>query len=178
MSASPFQSLAPGLRAVPAVLLTLVLALLSVRAYELSSLITLQLLLVLHPLYYWTIFRPALFPAWLAFLLGFAFDMVSNSLLGLTAFLLVLAQLVIVRQRRYLLSQSFATQWAGFLLMALGVEGVRWAVMGLATWRLFSPASAFASGLCNAALYSLTSLVMLGCLRLISGSSTRETLQD
>lgn len=167
----------PALRAIPAVILTLLFALFSMRSFELSSLITLQMLLILHPLYYWTIFRPQLFPAWLAFLLGFAIDLVAGNLLGLNAFLLVFVSLVIGRQRRYLLSQPFATQWAGFLLVSLTVEALRWLVMGLVTMTLFSPASAFASALCNAALYPLTSLVMSLALKLISPYNASETLQ-
>jgi rod shape-determining protein MreD len=166
----------PAIRAVPAVALTLLLALLSMRSFELSSLVTLQLLLVMHALYYWTVFRPSLFPAWAAFLLGFAIDLMAGRLLGLNAFLLVFATLVIMRQRRYLRSQPFATQWAGFLLVALGAEAIRWLVMGLVTMTMFSPASALASAVCSAALYPLTSLVMLGCLRLISPRDDGETL--
>jgi rod shape-determining protein MreD len=165
-------------RAVPAILLTLVLALFSMRSFELSPLITLQLLLVLHPIYYWTLFRPTLFPAWLAFLLGFAIDLVAGSLLGLNAFLLVFASLVIARQRRYLLSQPFATQWAGFLLVSLAAEAIRWSVMGLVTMTVFSPASAAASAICNAALYPLTSLVMYGALALISPYKIKDKIQD
>lgn len=168
----------PAIRAVPAVALTLVMALFSMQSFVLSDLVTLQLLLVLHPLYYFTVFRPALFPAWLAFLLGFSIDLVGGSLLGLNAFLLVFASLVISRQRRYLLSQPFATQWAGFLVLSLAAEGLRWLVMGAVTMTLFSPASAFASAICNAALYPLTSLVLLGAYALISPDKTRETLAD
>jgi rod shape-determining protein MreD len=164
-------------RAVPAIALTLLLALFSMRSFELSPLITLQLLLVLHALYYWTLFRPTLFPAWLAFLLGFAIDLMGN-LLGLNAFLLVFASLVIGRQRRYLLSQPFATQWAGFLLVCLAAEAIRWGVMGLVTMTLFSPASALASAICNAALYPLTSLVMYGAFTLISPYKIKDKLQD
>mgnify|MGYP000290361811 CR=1 FL=1 len=167
----------PAIRAIPAIILILVMVFFSIRSFELSELITLQLLLVLHPLYYFIIYRPSLFPAWLAFLLGFAIDLVGGSLLGLNAFLLVFASLVISRQRRYLLSQPFATQWAGFLVLSIGAEAIRWLVMGAVTMTMFSPASAFASAICNAALYPLTSLVMLGSYALISGSNARDTLE-
>lgn len=166
----------PAIRAIPAIVLILLFALFSMRSFELSDLITLQLLLILHPLYYWLVFRPGLFPAWLAFLLGFAIDLVGGSLLGLNAFLLVFAHLVIMRQRRYLLSQPFATQWAGFLVVSFAAEAIRWLVMGAVTMTIFPPASAFASALCNAALYPLSSLVMLGAFQLISPARTRETL--
>lgn len=166
----------PAIRVVPAIAVTMLLAVLSMKSFELSFLMTLQMLLVMHPLYYWSVFRPGLFPAWYAFLLGFAVDLVSGQLLGLNAFLLVFATLVIGRQRRYLLSQPFATQWAGFLVLSLCAEAIRWLVMGLVSMTLFSPASALASALCSAALYPLTSLVMLACLRLISPRSSGESI--
>lgn len=166
----------PVISAVPAALVTVLCCLLSLRSFELSSLVTLNLLLVMHPLYYWCVFRPSLFPAWAAFLLGFTIDLVTGRLLGLNAFLLVMVSLVILRQRRYLLSQPFATQWAAFLLLCLSAEGLRWAVMVAVTMTPFSPASALTSAGFNAALYPITALVMLGCLRLISPRSNSETL--
>lgn len=166
----------PAIRAIPAFALTLLLAVFSMRSFELSDLITLQLLLVLHPIYYWTIFRPSLFPAWLAFLLGFAIDLVNGGLLGLNAFLLVFASLVITKQQRYLLSQPFPTQWAGFLFVSFAAEGIRWLVICAANMTMFSPASALTSALCSAAIYPLTSLVMLGTYQLISPSRTAQKL--
>lgn len=165
-----------ALRALPAILLMLAAAFLSVHAYALSSLVTLQVLLILHPLYHWTVFRPGLFPVWLAFLLGFALDLWEGRLLGLNAFLFVFAALIIARQRRYLLSQPFATQWAGFLLVALGVEVLRWLVMNAIAFTLFPPASALVSAVCNAALYPLTALVMSGALKLISPAKSPSLL--
>lgn len=167
------------LRAIPAVLVTLLFAALSLlKGYELSSLLTLQILFILHPLYYWSVFRPALFPPWFAFLIGFAIDVYVGSLLGLNAFLLVFISLVIARQERYLRSQPFATQWAGFMLVCVGAEFIRWLIMSAATMTLFPIASQMVSALCNAALYPVTVLVMSLPLKLISGRSRFEKLQD
>ena len=174
MAAIPFQ-----IRAVPAVLVTLIFAALSVlQGYELSSLITLQILLILHPLYFWSVFRPSLFPAWMAFLIGFAIDIRVGSLLGLNAFLLVFISLLIGRQQRYLRSQPFATQWAGFMLVCIGAELIRWFIMSVATMTLFPVVSQLVSGLCNAALYPITVLVLGPALKLVSGRSNFEKLQD
>lgn len=167
------------LRAVPAVLVTLVFVALSIlKGYELTSQVTLQILFILHPLYYWGVFRPSLFPAWLAFLIGFAIDLYVGSLLGLNAFLLVFVSLVIGRQQKYLRSQPFATQWAGFLMVCIGAEVLRWMIMSVATLTLFPVLSQLISGLCNAALYPLTVLVMALPLKVISGRSSFDKLQD
>ncbi len=156
----------------------MLMAVLSMQTYVLSPLLTLSLLLVLHPLYFWSFNKPMAFPAWLAFLLGVAIDLVSGKLLGLNAFLLVFLSVIISHQRRYLLSQPFATQWAGFLFVCLAAEGLRWLVMVVVTLTLFSPASALVSAILCAALYPLSALVMRGCLRVISPDQSSESLQD
>lgn len=167
----------PAIRAVPAVAFTLFMGVMSLQTFVLSPILTLSMLLVFHPLYYWCVFRPSLFPAWLAFLLGISIDFVSG-FLGLNAFLLVFASFVIMRQRRYLLSQPFATQWAGFMFVSLSAELLRWLVMMGVNFTFFSPVSALVSAVCSAALYPFTALVMQGCVRLISPDRTNESLQD
>jgi rod shape-determining protein MreD len=166
----------PAIRAVPASLFTLLLALMSMHSFNLSSLLTVNMLLVLHALYYWSIFRPSVLPFWVAFILGFMVDLVSGNLLGLNAFLFVLSMLVISSQRRYLLSQPFAAQWAGFLCVALAVECIRWGVMMLVNWAFLSPASGLVSAVLSAVLYPVTALIMLGCLRIITHHEAERTL--
>lgn len=167
------------IRAIPAIVLTLLFAALSLmNAYPLSATLSLQILFILHPLYYWGVFRPSLFPAWFAFLLGFMIDIYTDGLLGLNAFLLVFLSLLIDRQGRYLRSQPFSTQWVGFLLVCMGAEVVRWFIMSLANFTLFPIASQLMSGLCNAALYPVTALVIGLSFKLISGRSSYDKLQD
>ncbi|HEY8963476.1 MAG TPA: rod shape-determining protein MreD [Alphaproteobacteria bacterium] len=174
MAVVPFH-----VRAIPAILITLLFAALSLmQSYPLSGSLTLQILFILHPLYYWCVFKPSLFPAWLAFLLGFAIDVYVGQLLGLNAFLLVFVSLVIAKQQRYLRSQPFATQWAGFMLVCIGTEALRWLVMSMALMTLFPVVSPLISALCNAALYPVTVLVMGPALKLISGRSNYEKLHD
>jgi rod shape-determining protein MreD len=166
----------PAIRTVPAVIFTVLLAAMSVHAFELSSLLTLNILFILHPLYYWSIYRPTILPFWAAFVLGFLIDLVSGNLLGLNAFVLVLSMIMISNQRRYLLSQPFATQWAGFLCVSVAVECIRWLVMMLVNWAYLSPVSGFVSAVFSAVLYPVTALIMLGCLRLIAHHTTERTL--
>ena len=173
MAIIPFQ-----LRAVPAVVVTFLFTALSlVKGYELSSILTVQLLLILHPLYYWGVFRPSLFPAWLAFLIGFAIDIRVGNLLGLNAFLLVFIMMMVAKQQRYLRSQPFATQWTGFTLICLAAELIRWAILSALNVVPFPIMSALVSGVCNAALYPVTTLVMGLALKLISGPARFEKLQ-
>ncbi|NBX65866.1 MAG: rod shape-determining protein MreD [Proteobacteria bacterium] len=164
-------------RVAPAIAFILLLALLSMQSFTLSSLLTVNMALVLHALYFWSVFRPRIFPAWLAFLLGFLIDIVSGRLLGLNAFLFVFIQLVILRQRRYLLSQPFATQWGAFLFLALVAEALRWGIMALVDTAILSPLPALTSAVCSAAIYPITALVMQACLRVISPYTSCDRLE-
>lgn len=167
-----------ALRAAPAIILILLFALFSMQSFELSSLLTVNMVLLLHPLYFWSVFRPRIFPAWLAFILGFLVDIVSGRLLGLNAFLFVFIQYVILKQRRYLLSQPFATQWGAFLFLSIVAEAIRWSVMALADMSILSPLPALTSAVCCAALYPISALVMQACLRVISSHTSHDRLED
>jgi rod shape-determining protein MreD len=166
----------PAIRTVPAAVFTLFLAMMSLHVFELSQLLTLSVLFVIHPLYYWTVFRPSIFPVWLAFVLGFLIDLVSGNVLGLNAFLFVLSVLVIAKQQRYLLSQPFAAQWAGFFLVSLSIELMRWLLMMLVNWAFLSPAPGLVSAILSGALYPVTALVMLACLRVIQPHKAESSL--
>lgn len=167
------------LKTIPVSLIILFYAGLSLAGgYTLGSVYTIQILLLLHPLYYLGVFRPGAFPVWLAFLLGFFVDLQVGRLLGLNAFLLVVLSLLIHEQQRYLRSQPFATQWAGFLVMCFGVEGVRWAVMTVTHMTVFSPVSAGISALANAALYPLSAVCMGAVLKMLFGRHDVEKLGD
>lgn len=180
MSATPFNSFKSAIL----LLIILFYAAISLPSgYQLgvgmmSMPITIQVLFILHPLYYLGVFKPGFFPVWLAFLLGFLIDLLVGRLLGLNAFLLVMLSLMIGRQQRYLRSQPFATQWAGFFVLCFGAEGVRWGVMVLTHMTLFSPVSAMISALANAAIYPLSALFMGGVLRVLYGRSEVEKLSD
>lgn len=180
MTASPFD---PLKSAVLLFIILLFAALSLPNGYQpsgkfMGEAITIQILFILHPLYYLGVFKPGAFPIWLAFLLGFLIDLLVGRLLGLNAFLLVMFSLLIGRQQRYLRSQPFATQWAGFLVLCFAAEGVRWLGMVLTSMTWFSLMSALISALANAAIYPLSALFMGGVLRVLYGRSEVEKLSD
>lgn len=67
-------------------------------------------------LYFWLIYRPALWPAWLIFTLGLAFDLAGSGLAGLNGFSFLGLALIIKGQRRFLLGQPWHMVWAGFVV--------------------------------------------------------------
>lgn len=104
------------------------LLLLSVVPLRIAHLGELRPAFILMAVYYWSILRPA--PLVGVFILGLILDLLSAYPLGMSALVLVVAQLLASSQRKFLLGQSFLVIWAGFALVALGA--------GLAQWLIFS----------------------------------------
>ncbi len=78
---------------------------------------------------YWTLVRPRAMGPFTVFLFGILVDLISFCPLGLHAFVFVLAQAVLRRQRRFLVGQGFWVLWAAFTLLAFVAAFV---LMGLA----------------------------------------------
>lgn len=68
---------------------------------------------------YWTLVRPRAMGPILVFMFGLLTDLISFSPVGLHAFVFVLAQAVLKRQRRFLVGQGFWVLWAAFAVLAL-----------------------------------------------------------
>jgi rod shape-determining protein MreD len=82
--------------------------------------------LPLMGVYYWAIYRPDLLPAWLAFLVGFLYDIMAGTPLGVNALVLLLVQGVAASQRKFFLGKSFMVAWWAFGLLAAGSIGLSW----------------------------------------------------
>lgn len=109
-------------------------AFLFVNAYHIriDALIAVKLPLLLAAIYYWSLFRPALLPSWLVFLLGVGFDFLTGLPLGLHALIFLLLQWLVRDQRLILTGQSFFAIWIGFSLVLSLVYISEWAVMAAA----------------------------------------------
>lgn len=70
---------------------------------------------------YWTLVRPRAMGPFVVFLFGIATDLITFLPLGLHAFVFVLAQIVLKRQRRFLVGQGFLVLWASFAILAFSV---------------------------------------------------------
>lgn len=81
--------------------------------------------LALICIYFWTVQRPEAMSAAGAFGLGLMQDLLTDFALGANAATLLLAHVLAIAQRRFLLSQSFLVAWMAFGLFAIGAEGMR-----------------------------------------------------
>lgn len=84
-------------------------------------------------IYYWAVFRPAVFPASMAFATGIVMDLLIGLTVGVNAFVLVSMRWIIVVQSRFLGGQQFLAQWL--------VYGIVTVLGQLVLWLLYSALS-------------------------------------
>lgn len=93
----------------------------------------------LMTVFYWAIYRPDLFPAIAAFVLGLWQDILVGSPIGLHALILLLANWAIVSQRTFFQGKSFGVIWWCFSLVALAASIVSWVIVCGLNVTLVSP---------------------------------------
>jgi len=102
--------------------LTFLIVLLSVVPLPVPEYAVLAPSFALMSVYYWTVHRPDLFPAWGAFAVGLFDDVLSGSPLGVNAFVLLLAHFAIVAQHKVFRGKAFWLVWAAFAFIAFGAQ--------------------------------------------------------
>jgi rod shape-determining protein MreD len=116
-------------------------------------LVILAPMLLVMAVYYWSIYRPKLLPAWLAFVLGLMHDLLSGGPLGMTALLLLTLRGLGVSQRRLFVSRSFVLNWWGFALTATATSIVWWIAISIYHVRWLDPTLALLQCAMACALY-------------------------
>jgi rod shape-determining protein MreD len=119
---------------------TLVLLLLTAVPTRLPGYAGIAPMLPLMGVYYWAIYRPDLLPAWVAFIVGLLYDVISGTPLGVNALVMLLVQGTSAAQRKFFLGKSFAVAWWAFGLLAAGAVGLAWLLVAFLTSRAIDPA--------------------------------------
>ncbi|MEQ8966407.1 MAG: rod shape-determining protein MreD [Azospirillaceae bacterium] len=88
-------------------------------------------MLVLMPVYFWTVHRPDLLPFPVTFAAGLLHDALTGAPLGLHAIVLLFCQGVVLTQRRFLAGKSFFVLWWGFLFTVVVATTLEWVLFGL-----------------------------------------------
>lgn len=91
--------------------------------------------LVLMAIYYWAIYRPTLVPPWQCFLVGLVMDILNHTTLGLNAIVLLIVQLLVRDQRKFLMGQPYIVIWAVYGLVAVCASCMQWGLHGLMEMR-------------------------------------------
>ncbi len=128
MKPSLGQRLDNGLRQFLPVITVLLLALLQVVPTRIPGFAHVAPALPLVAVFYWSAYRPDLFPATAAFAAGVFCDIVGGGALGVQALIFLLAQGAVASQRRFLLGAPFVIVWLAFVFIATMAAGLAWAL--------------------------------------------------
>lgn len=141
------------MRALVPPFVTLVIVLLSQLPYGAPYLPEVTPALSLIAVYYWSIYRPELLPAYAVFLIGLVQDILSGTPLGITALVLLVVHAIVSAQRRVFLGKTFLVEWWGFLLVAGGALAATWLIASLFFVALLPPGPVVVQLLLTVALY-------------------------
>ena len=125
--------------------------------------------LALMAVFYWSIYRPDLMPAAVAFVAGLLFDMLSGGPPGLHAFVFVVVQAVAASQRRFFLGKVFPVEWLGFCLVAMGTFLVLWGLGSLYIGAIVKGSAIAIQALLTITLYPVMTWIMIRARRAVSG---------
>ena len=137
---------------VPGVL-ALCLLVIGVLPLGLPSIVPATPILALAAVYYWSIYRPDLMPAPLAFALGLMHDILTGGPPGQTALILLLVQGACLSQRRAVIGKPFLVDWVGFVLIAAGTYAAAWLLACLFYFAVIDPAPVVAQWFLSIVLY-------------------------
>jgi rod shape-determining protein MreD len=154
-------------RVLIAQVLTLILFALNLVSFSLPYAGEMRPFFLLMAIYYWAIYRPTLLPPIAAFALGLGLDILSGFPVGLNALLLLAVQMIVRRNRLFLMGQPYGMVWMGFGLTCLTVAGAQWAFFAMMSQGLpaFEPAGAAA--LLSVAVFPLVTLFLILAHRML-----------
>jgi rod shape-determining protein MreD len=121
----------PG-RLVP-FLTTLLFAFISVVPLNLPGFAVVMPAFALMAVFHWTVYRPDLLPLSAVFVAGLVLDLLNGTpYVGLSALVFLLARAAVMGQRKFFVNRTFTVVWLGFLVLAVGVFVLSWALVSAA----------------------------------------------
>lgn len=118
--------------------------------------------LFLIGVYYWSIYRPTLLPAWLVFVFAGTIDLIGSYPLGLNMLVLVLVRWIVTEQRRFLMAQTFAMLWLGYGVVALSHMLIMWALLSTLSLHIIPVLAPLASTFLGVMLFPPIYVLLLG----------------
>lgn len=114
MRPSVLQRIDLSVRHAAPIALTLIIVVLNVVPLRLPAYPILAPDFALMAVFYWTVHRPDLMPAWAVFIVGLLDDILTGAPLGANALVLVVVHAVIIGQHRLFRGMGFAIIWWAF----------------------------------------------------------------
>lgn len=133
--------------------LSLLLVLVSVLPTQIPEFGRISPNLAIMATFYWAIYRPDLFPAPAAFVLGMWLDLLTGTPLGINALVLLLVHWAVTAQRRFFQGKSFGVVWWAFALITVGAAALFWGLTTAYHLTLLDPAPIVFQTLVTIALY-------------------------
>ena len=128
--------------------------------------------LILAVVYYWTIYRPDLMNMVYVTGLGLLQDLLSGGHPGVTSFVLLLAYVTVVTQRRFFHGKTFSVVWWGFMLIALGASILTWCISAILASAWIDPRSAGIGLLLTILLYPPLAAILSQAHRAVPARDT------
>ena len=125
---------------------------------------------MLMAVFFFAVYRPALMPPSLAFLLGLLVDLLSFTPLGLTSLVLVAVQWIAREQRKFILSQSFLLIWCGFMLLVAASCALQWGMFSLMRVAPVSPGPVAVSAVLTVFMFPPVALLLFFVHRVASAA--------
>jgi rod shape-determining protein MreD len=110
---------------------------------------------LLMVVFYWSIYRPDLFPAAVVFAVGLIQDAMTGTPLGFNALVLLGVHGVVVTQRRFFQGKSFAVIWWAFAFVAFAAVFSGWLLAVMFGGGVISAWPAIFSAMLALALYPI-----------------------
>ena len=109
--------------------------------YPILYLIDIKPFFVLMSVYFWTIFRPKLFPIYIIFSIGIIIDLLMGYPLGISSILFIIINWSIIGQRRFLMGVPYYILWFLFSIICIIFGGIQWGILGLINfeWSSYFP---------------------------------------
>ncbi len=146
-------------------LLTFALLILSSVQTYINNFSAVMPMLVLMSIYYWAIYCPHLMPIWLVFIIGIIQDLMSGSLVGMQAFILLTIFGFVLRQRRFFHGKNFGVVWWGFMLVGIFAAILQWVFIIIIQQTWVSPSPVFFSYLISVAIFPILAIIMIAIHR-------------
>jgi rod shape-determining protein MreD len=125
----------------------------------------LQEAVALACVFFWSTYRPDSMPPAAAFALGLLTDLLSDAPLGVTVLILLMAQGVALRARRFLAMQGFLMVWLAFVVVAMGAAALEWGLTSVLTVRLLPVRPALLQFGVTAGFYPALALIFIAAHR-------------
>ncbi len=112
-------------------LVMLVLLLLNMISFSTPLSATIEIPFIIIVIYYWSVYRPALLPPILIFIIGISLDFISGLPAGLSSFIFLIMNNIVSNQRLFLTGQPFMIVWLGFIIVGFSTLLIQWFLFGL-----------------------------------------------